>query len=89
MKKLLFSILGRIGRRFWISRIDRVLRRAKHDGLIGNWLLHELDGKLKYGDPDRPWSPRQESGSGGRCGSCGHSPVYVRGQLVHPPHGAV
>jgi hypothetical protein len=86
MKALFLSILGWIGRRYWISRIDSVLRRAKQDGRLNSWLLHELDGKLKYGDPLRPWSPRPEGGTGGRCATCGHSTVYVRGQIAHAPH---
>lgn len=41
-------LLGRLGRRFWVRRIDRVLSRAKEEGVISSWLLHELDGRLKY-----------------------------------------
>lgn len=42
-------LLGRIGRRFWVHRIDRVLARAKEHGEIDSWLWHSLDHALKYG----------------------------------------
>jgi hypothetical protein len=50
------SMLGRIGRRFWVRRIDRVLGRAAEQGVISSWLLHELDGRLKY-TGDAYWLP--------------------------------
>lgn len=47
-------LLGRLGRRYWVSRIDYVLSEAKQAGRINNDLLHELDGRLKY-YPGRSW----------------------------------
>ncbi len=50
-------LLGSLGRRYWIARIDYVLSEAKQAGRINNDLLHELDGRLKY-YPDRRWESR-------------------------------
>jgi hypothetical protein len=53
------TLLGRIGRRYWIARIDRALSRAWEQGLIDSWLVHELDGRMKYAKClDIPYPPR-------------------------------
>lgn len=47
-------LLGRIGHKYWIRRIDRVLGAAKEAGYLNSRMLHELDHRLKY-EPGRPW----------------------------------
>lgn len=46
-------LFGRVGRRFWIWHIDRVLSQAYQDRIIDSWTLHELDARLKYEAFDR------------------------------------
>jgi len=45
---LLTRILARLGRRYWVSRIDKVLSEAKQSGRLDNDCLHELDARMKY-----------------------------------------
>jgi hypothetical protein len=54
MRRLLDRFFGWLGRRHWISRIDRVLNRAHERGVINSWLWHALDDHLKY-HPERSW----------------------------------
>lgn len=54
-------LLGRIGRRYWISRIDFVIREAKQVGAVNSWLQHELDHRLKI-EPDRKWASNNDRG---------------------------
>lgn len=51
--------MGKIGRRYWIERVSRALDRAHEQGLIGSWLLHEIDHRIKYAaDPGKPYGPK-------------------------------
>jgi hypothetical protein len=68
MSAWLHRLLGRIGRRYWLERIDRALHRAHEQGLIDSWLLHEIDHRIKYAArPDAAYS-RPTPLRGGRRG---------------------
>jgi hypothetical protein len=45
---LLDRVLGAIGRRYWIRRIDAALQAAYRAGHIDTYTLHEIDGHAKY-----------------------------------------
>jgi hypothetical protein len=73
---LLERIAAKLCRHYWLTRIDVVLNHAREKGLIDSWLLHELDGRLKYGDPFRAFprrphraAPSPPSGKEGGDGS--------------------
>jgi hypothetical protein len=57
------KILGRLGRRYWLKRIDAALSAAYRAGHIDTYTLHEIDGHAKY---------RPEPGRGFRrkCPAC-------------------
>lgn len=44
-----WRLLGRLGRRYWVARIDQVLGEAyHHECLISGKQRDILDGRLKY-----------------------------------------
>lgn len=44
-----WRFLGRLGRRYWVARIDQVLSEAYHHELLINGAQRDLfDGRLKY-----------------------------------------
>lgn len=48
MRRLWMRLVMRIGRRCWIRHVNNVLSSARETGVIDNWQMHELDGRLKY-----------------------------------------
>jgi hypothetical protein len=48
MGKWWMALMGRLGRRYWLRRIDLALLGAYRERKIDSELLHELDHRLKY-----------------------------------------
>jgi hypothetical protein len=66
---MLQRIAGRIGRRYWLKRIDGALSGAYRAGLIDSWVLHAIDAKAKYHpDPYSNYDRKPPGSSTGRGG---------------------